>query len=259
MTRVRILVCDRMRVCGDILPAQEGSKEDAAQAAKKRIAMPGKGSTKKSAGADAARAGKKTAKIRKAKKAPKAGASSEEARLVSSQVVFEGRLFTVTHDTVIEPGGHRNERDLVRHNGSAVILALDSAKNRKNPWVVMERQYRHAAGRYLWELPAGKIEPGEDPIAGAQRELAEETGYRARKWSVLAHFWPSPGFVGEWMKLFLAEGLTAGESLPEQDERIELRLVRLNDVLKMIDKGAIQDGKTMTGILLFARRQGRKK
>ncbi|HEV2325037.1 MAG TPA: NUDIX hydrolase [Terracidiphilus sp.] len=213
--------------------------------------MPGKAKRKKSAGAKKNKA--KTAKIPRAKKSPKAGEGGEKAKLVSSEVVFEGRLFKVVHDKVIEPGGHENERDIVRHNGSAVILAIDNEKNRKNPWVVMERQYRHAAGRFLWELPAGKIEPEEDPLAGAKRELAEETGYRARKWSELAQFWPSPGFVGEWMKLFLAEGLTAGDSLPEEDERIELRLVRLNDVLKMIDKGAIQDGKTLAGILLFAR------
>lgn len=212
--------------------------------------MPGKDKSKKSAGSKSAK--EKASKIPKAKNAPKAN-GGEKARLVSSEVVFQGRLFNVVHDKVIEPGGHQNERDIVRHNGSAVILAIDNQKNRKNPWVVMERQYRHAAGQFLWELPAGKIEPDEDPLAGAQRELAEETGYRARKWSELAQFWPSPGFVGEWMKLFVAEGLEAGESLPEEDERIELRLVRFNDVLKMIDKGAIQDGKTLAGILLFAR------
>jgi ADP-ribose pyrophosphatase len=213
--------------------------------------MPREATAKTSAGVKAAKA--KSAKIPKSKKAPKAPAEGEKARLVSSEVVFEGRLFSVVHETVVEPGGHQNERDIVRHNGSAVILAIDNEKNRKNPWVVMERQYRQAAGRFLWELPAGKIERDEDPLLGAQRELAEETGYRAKKWSVLAQFWPSPGFVGEWMMLFLAEGLIAGEALPEEDERIELRLVRFNDVLKMIDKGAIQDGKTLAGILLLAR------
>jgi ADP-ribose pyrophosphatase len=214
--------------------------------------MPGKSKGKKSAEAKGSKG--KGVKIRKAKKTPKIDGEGEKARLVSSEVVFEGRLFNVVHDTVIEPGGHQNERDIVSHNGSAVILAIDNEKkNRKNPWVVMERQYRHAAGRFLWELPAGKIEPEEDPLAGAQRELAEETGYRAKKWSELVQFWPSPGFVGEWMKLFLAEGLVAGDALPEEDERIDLRLVRLNDVLKMIEKGAIQDGKTLAGILLYAR------
>lgn len=213
--------------------------------------MPGKAESRKSAGGKQSKV--KAAKISKAKKAPKAAAGEGKARLVNSETVFEGRLFNVVHEKVIEPGGHENERDIVRHNGSAVILAIDNEKNRKNPWVVMERQYRHAAGRFLWELPAGKIEPDEDPLEGAKRELAEETGYRARKWSVMTQFWPSPGFVGEWMMLFVAEGLIAGESLPEEDERIELRLVRFNDVLKMVDKGSIQDGKTLAGILLYAR------
>lgn len=221
--------------------------------------MPGKAKSRKSEAAMSAK--EKSAKIPTAKKAPKAEAHSEKARLVSSKVVFQGPLFNVVHDKIVEPGGHENERDIVRHNGSAVILAIDNEKNRKNPWVVMERQYRHAAGRFLWELPAGKIEPDEDPLVGAKRELAEETGYRARKWSELVQYWPSPGFVGEWMKLFVAEGLTAGESLPEEDERIELRLVRFDDLLKMVDKGAIHDGKTLAGILLYARLKlkGRRK
>jgi ADP-ribose pyrophosphatase len=221
--------------------------------------MPGKAGKKKSAGGKNPRV--KAAKISKAKKAPRIDGGGEKARLVSSETVFQGRLFNVVHERVVEPGGHENERDIVRHNGSAVILAIDNEKNRKNPWVVMERQFRQAAGRFLWELPAGKIEPNEDPLEGAKRELAEETGYQARKWSVLTQFWPSPGFVGEWMMLFVAEGLIAGEALPEEDERIELRLVRLNDVLKMVEKGAIQDGKTIAGVLLYARLKlkGRKK
>lgn len=221
--------------------------------------MPGKTKSRKS-GAGAAKSAQ--AKIRKAKKAPKARAKAgETAEVLSSQVVFKGPLFNVTHDKIIEPGGYRNERDFVRHNGSAVILAVDSSKDKKDPWVVMERQYRYAAGRFLWELPAGKVEVDEDPLAGAQRELAEETGYRAKKWTHLMDFWSSPGFLGEEMKLFLAEGLSAGDSLPEDDEKIELRLVKLSDLLKMIEKGAIQDGKTLTGVLFYARSidRGRKK
>jgi ADP-ribose pyrophosphatase len=234
---------------------------NAADAVKERIAMPGKSKQKKSAGSEATTPKPKANKIPKAKKTPKTGGAGEKARLVSSEVVFEGKLFSVVHDKVQEPGGHENERDIVRHNGSAVILAVDNSKSRKNPWIVMERQYRHAAGQFLWELPAGKIDPGEEPLEGAQRELSEETGYHARKWSLMSEFWPSPGFVGESMLLFLAEGLTAGESTPEEDERIELRLVRLNDALKMIEKGVIHDGKTMVGILLYARikLKGRKK
>ena len=107
----------------------------------------------------------------------------------------------------------------------------------------------------LWELPAGKLEPGEDPLAGAKRELAEETGYRAKKWKPLVEYYASPGFLGESMKVFLAEGLMAGDAHPEEDEQIEFRLVKLSDVLKMIEKGAILDGKTLTSVLLYARLQ----
>ena len=176
----------------------------------------------------------------------------ETAKVTSSVVVYQGPLFRVTHDKLIEPNGNANERDVIRHNGSVVILAIDSSKSKKNPWVVVERQYRHAANQYLWELPAGKLEAGEDPLIGAQRELAEETGYAARKWKPLVEYFASPGFLGEAMKVFVAEGLVAGDAHPEADEEIEFRLVRLSDLLKMIEKGAIKDGKTLTSVLLYA-------
>lgn len=201
----------------------------------------------------------KTQKIGKGVKTMQAGISQEKARLISSEVVFEGPLFRVCHDKLIEPSGYHSERDVIRHNGSAVILAIDKSKNKKDPWVVIERQYRHAANQYLWELPAGKLEPGEDPLAGAKRELAEETGYSAKKWTPLVEYYPSPGFLGEPMKVFLAEGLIAGEARPEEDEKIDFRLVRLSDILKMIEKGAIHDGKTLSGVLLYAWLTGRKR
>jgi ADP-ribose pyrophosphatase len=163
------------------------------------------------------------------------------------------------HDKLIEPSGKHNEREVIRHNGSAVILAIDSSKSKKDPWIVVERQYRHAAGQYLWELPAGKIEPGEEPLAGAQRELAEETGYSAMKWKPLLEYYASPGFLGEAMKIFLAEGLVAGDARPEEDEQIEIRLVKLSEALKMIDKGAILDGKTLTAVLFYARKLAHKR
>jgi len=177
----------------------------------------------------------------------------EVAELLSSKVVYQGPLFRVLHDKLIEPSGKHNERDVIRHNGSVVILAIDSSKSKKNPWIVVERQYRHAANQYLWELPAGKLDPGEDALAGAKRELAEETGYGAKKWKPLVEYYASPGFLGESMKVFTAEGLVAGDAHPEEDEQIEFRLVKLSDVLKMIEKGAIKDGKTLTGVLLYAR------
>ncbi len=182
---------------------------------------------------------RKKAKLDRRKKFKPAMATVvEKAELLSSEVVYEGPLFRVLHDKLIEPGGKHSERDVIRHNGSVVILALDSSKSKKNPWLVIERQYRHAANQYLWELPAGKLDPGEEPVAGAQRELEEETGYRAKKWKPLVEYYASPGFLGESMKVFVAEGLIAGDAHPEEDEQIEFRLVNLSDVLKMIEKGA---------------------
>jgi ADP-ribose pyrophosphatase len=182
----------------------------------------------------------------------------ETATVISSEVAYQGPLFRVTRDRITEPGGVESTREVVRHNGSVVILAIDSSKSKKDPWVVIERQYRHAAGRYLWELPAGKLDPGEEPLTGAQRELKEETGYRAKKWKLLIDYWASPGFLGESMKLFLAEGLIAGEAHPEEDERIDFRLVKLSELLKKIAKGEIQDGKTLVGTLLYARKLKKK-
>ncbi len=141
----------------------------------------------------------------KSAKSKKTGGEEKE-RLLSSKVVYQGPLFRVLHDKLLEPNGKPSERDVIRHNGSVVILAVDRSKSKKDPWLVIERQYRHAALRYMWELPAGKLEAGEDPLEGAKRELKEETGYEAKKWNPLVEYFGSPGFLGESMKVFLAEG-----------------------------------------------------
>lgn len=190
----------------------------------------------------------KTKKLKgKADRAP-----ADKARVLKSEVVYTGPLFRITKDKIVEPDGRESTRDVVRHNGSVVVLALDPGKSRKDPWIVMERQYRHAANGYLWELPAGKLEPGEDPLAGAQRELEEETGYRAKKWKPLVEYYASPGFLGESMKVYVAEGLTLGQTNFDEDENIELRLVKLSDVIKLIYSGEVLDGKTMGCILYYA-------
>ena len=207
---------------------------------------------------------KKAAKTRaagakKTSKTPKERGTKIRATLLSTEIVYEGPLFRVRHDKIIEPNGKHCERDVIRHNGSVVILAIDDSKSKRDPWIVMERQYRHAANQYLWELPAGKLDEGEEPLAGAKRELAEETGYRAKKWRPLVEYYASPGFLGESMKVFLAEDLKAGDAQPEEDEEIELRLVKLSDLLKSIEKGDILDGKTLSSVLLYARIKDRRK
>ncbi len=237
------------------------SKKQLAAASKKSVkkikAKPHAAIAKKAKPAKSSNAkSKKLAKQPKGKGAQKS--SPEKEKLISSKVVYQGPLFRVTHDKLLEPGGKPSERDVIRHNGSVVILAVDSSKSKKNPWIVVERQYRHAAEQYLWELPAGKLDPGEDALAGAKRELAEETGYSAKKWKPLVEYFASPGFLGESMKVFIAVGLVAGEATPEEDEDIEFRLVRLSELIKMIDKGAIKDGKTLTSVMLYARMRSAK-
>ena len=179
-------------------------------------------------------------------------------KTLSSKKVFQGKVFWVTRDTVKEPGGVTATRDVIRHNGSVVILGVDAAKNPKDPGILLIRQYRHAADKILLELPAGRIEPGETLLAGGKRELIEETGYRAKKWSKLASYYASPGFLTETMSILLAEDLTLGEAHPEADERIELHMTPLSEVLKLILAGRIEDGKTLIGVLLYAGRRGAK-
>jgi len=219
---------------------------------------------------EAVKAPEKTAKKSTAAKKPKASSrlksridsaadKDEKEQILDSQVAYEGKLFRVLRDHIIEPGGRESHRDVIRHNGSVVILAVDASKRKKDPWIVIERQYRHAAGQFLWELPAGKLDAGEASLEGAKRELAEETGYQARKWSALVEYYASPGFLGESMNVFLAEGLVAGDAHPEEDEQIDFRLVKLSDLLDMVDKGKIIDGKTLTTILLYARQLGLKR
>jgi ADP-ribose pyrophosphatase len=175
-----------------------------------------------------------------------------KARVLSSKTVYKGKVFSVTADHVEEPGGVSAHRDVIRHNGSVVILAIDHSRSRKDPDILLIRQYRHAAGQFLLELPAGRIEPGEKLIPAAKRELIEETGYRAKKWSHHVRYFASPGFLSEAMNVLLAEELTLGDAAPEDDERIEILMTPLSEVLRLIHAGKILDGKTLVGVLLYA-------
>jgi ADP-ribose pyrophosphatase len=175
-----------------------------------------------------------------------------KATVVSSKLSFKGRIFHVYTDKVREPNGKVNTRQVIRHSGSVVILAVDSKQNPRDPDVILIRQYRHAAGQYLLELPAGRIEPGERPLAAAKREMIEETGFRARKWSQLTKYFASPGFLGEWMQIFLAEDIRPGDARPEGDEDIELVRMPLSAAMKMVGANQIHDGKTLIGLSLYA-------
>ena len=179
------------------------------------------------------------------------------ARVLSSREVFRGPVFRVTTDQVLEPGGIRARRDVVRHPGSVVILAVE--ESRRQPRVLLERQYRHAAQDYLWELPAGRIDKGESELAGAKRELLEETGYTARRWQRIFRFYASPGFVDETMAVYLARDLRPGIAQPEADELIQQRLVPVPVAVRMAMSGAIRDAKTISAVLRLAhQRRGLK-
>jgi ADP-ribose pyrophosphatase len=139
------------------------------------------------------------------------------------------------------------------------MLAVDDRANPADPDIILERQYRHAAGQYLIELPAGSRNPNEPPLAAAKRELIEETGFRARRWTLLLKYFASPGFLGEWMQIYLARDLREGIATPELDEQIEIIRMPLSKIMQMIDDKKIHDGKTIVGLCLYdrARRQGR--
>ena len=175
----------------------------------------------------------------------------QKGRVVSSRTVYRGPVFWVSTDHVLEPGGLKVRRDVIHHSGSVVVLAVDDSGS--VPRVLVERQYRHAAGDYLWELPAGRIDPGENELAAAKRELIEETGYRADRWRRILKFFASPGFVAETMAVYLATGLHAGQAEPEDDEVIHKRLLALPTLVKMILSGTIRDAKTIASVLWLDR------
>jgi len=192
--------------------------------------------------------------------AKSAGTKSTRARVLSSRISYQGPVFSVTTDEVEEPGGVRARRDVIRHSGSIVVLAVDvldvdnpaKTGRKAEPRILLERQYRHAAQSMMWELPAGRIDDGETSLTAAKRELLEETGYTARHWKRILHFYASPGFLDETMTIYLARGLQAGKAQPEADEMIATRFFTLSEAKRMALNGRIRDAKTISGILWLA-------
>ena len=164
-------------------------------------------------------------------------------KITQSREVYACKLFKVTEEEAVDKkSGFDIQRSVVRHAGSAVMMPVDDERR-----VLLVRQYRLPADKYLWELPAGKLDEGENALQAARRELKEETGYKAKKWTKLASFYVSPGYVQEKMTIFLAEDLTAGEATPMDDERIQTQWFERREIAEMIEDGRIEDAKTIVG------------
>lgn len=166
-------------------------------------------------------------------------------RILATRRVYEGKVLSLDVDEVEEPGGVRAVREVVRHRGSVAALPVHDDGR-----VVLVRQYRYPVDASVWELPAGRLDPGESVEEAARRELEEEVGLRPRELTALAVFYTTPGFCDEAMHLFRATGLTSVAARPEPDERIESRAFTLEEARAMIRRGEIREGKTLVALLM---------
>jgi ADP-ribose pyrophosphatase len=177
-------------------------------------------------------------------------------RTISSEVVHQGHYMTFRVDTIERADGSTGKRDIVGHPGAIAVLAVDDDGR-----VLLVRQWRTAAGEALLEIPAGTLDVHdgvkEDPFGAAKRELEEETGHRAASWRHLASFWTAPGFATELMHLYLATGIAGAEAddrlAPDEDERLELRAVPLDEAIGLALDGTIRDAKSILGLLWLDR------
>ncbi len=174
--------------------------------------------------------------------------ATRRVKILSSKLIYSGPVFDLRQERVVEPGGIEVTRDVVQHFGSVVLLPVFPGGR-----LLLVRQYRHAVGELLWELVAGRIEPGESPLKAARRELLEETGYTARRFRKLLDLIPTPGYVSERMRVYAAEGCTPGAARPEVDERLLVRRFSLRELEGMIQRGSLRDAKSIAAILYYAR------
>jgi ADP-ribose pyrophosphatase len=179
-----------------------------------------------------------------------------QAKVLRSEIVYQGKVFGVRRDEVVEPSGLHATREVVTHPGSVVVLpAFPDGR------ILLIRQYRYATRHFLWELVAGRIDEGETVQQAAARELLEETGYSAKKFRVFLDMFPTPGFLEERMYVLLATGLTPGQAQPEEDEQITAKTFTRAQLEKMIRENELRDAKSIAGLLYYFRflASGKKK
>lgn len=164
-------------------------------------------------------------------------------RTISSKPIFAGKIVKLRVDTVELPDGRESTREIVEHRGAVAIVVVNEDNE-----IFMVRQYRKPVEKVLLEIPAGTLEENEDPMDCARRELSEETGLTAAKWEHILSYYSAPGFSDELLHLYLATGLKAGATHPDQDEFLELVKVPLNEANRLIFDGTIVDGKSIIGI-----------
>ncbi|MEO8073420.1 MAG: NUDIX hydrolase [Acidobacteriota bacterium] len=171
-------------------------------------------------------------------------------KVISTEKIYEGRIFDVSLDSIRE-GEIEYDREIIKHKGSAVIVPVFADKT-----VALVKQYRHAAGKYLLEIPAGSLDENENPEEGARRELEEEIGVTAKSVEKLTEFYVSPGFLTEKMFVYLATNLTETQQNLEEDELIEIEKITFEKAFEKIKNGEIEDAKTIVGLIMAGTKFG---
>jgi ADP-ribose pyrophosphatase len=171
---------------------------------------------------------------------------------ISSQRIYTGRVINLDVDKVEFPDGSVGELEMVRHPGASAVLPFLSDPRGEDPQILLILQYRYAADAFIYEVPAGRLEPGETPESCAHRELLEETGCTAQRVERMTTVYTTPGFTDERIHLFLATGITRGEHQREADEFVENKVMPLSQALEMIERGEIVDGKTAIALMYAA-------